>query len=108
MCKWAATDDDFLVLRRFSQVSTRLLLRMQDSTTELENELAKLGEDYSREGKDNGTFRHDIPVRDNLLNQLTWRIEQYRRPSQLISSFYSKAIDNSRRGISIAILGAEG
>lgn len=35
-CKFVASDDDFFVLRRFSTLSSRVLLALQDELSELE------------------------------------------------------------------------
>lgn len=80
MCKWIASDDDFFVLRRFGELGARVLLRMQDRIVKLEEDLQRLDHMCQENGSNNGTFRYD-PVweRQRLLDELTSRLEQYRR-----------------------------
>ena len=79
MCKWMASDDDFFVLRRFGELSARILLRLQDRITKLEEDLQRMDNDCLRGGFNNGTFRYDpIGERQLLLDELTSRLEQYR------------------------------
>ena len=40
--EWAASDNDFFVLRRFGALNTRVILKLQDEISELEEELEKL------------------------------------------------------------------
>ena len=80
MCKWAASDDDFFVLRRFGEVSARVLLRLQDQIVGLEGRLQEMDEMCVKEGRDNGTFRYDqCEERTWLLDQLTSRLAHYRK-----------------------------
>ena len=75
-----ASDDDFLVLRRFGVLSARVLLKMQDRIVILEEELQRMDRMCVEEGSENGTFRCDpIVQRNMLLDELTSRLEQYRR-----------------------------
>ena len=59
MCKWAASDDDFFVLRRFGEVSAPVLLRLQDQIVDLEKQLQDTDKMCVENEKDNGTFRYD-------------------------------------------------
>ncbi len=80
MCKWAASDDDFFVLRRFGELSARVLLRLQDRIVKIEEDLQHMDEMCRTNGYDNGTFRYDpMDKRQWLLDELTSRLEQYRR-----------------------------
>ena len=80
MCKWTASDDDFFVLRRFGQLSARVLLRLQDRIVILEEGLQRMDRMCQVNGSDNGTFRYDpCEGRQQLLDELTLRLEQYRR-----------------------------
>lgn len=80
MCKWMASDDDFFVLRRFGELSARVLLRLQNEIVMLEERLQRMDRDCVEMGLDNGTFRNDpIWERRQLLDELTWRLEQYRK-----------------------------
>ena len=80
MCKWAASDDDFFVVRRFGELSARVLLRLQDRIVEIEEELQRMDEWCRTNDADNGTFRGDpIDGRKLLMDEVTSRLEQYRR-----------------------------
>lgn len=79
MCKWTASDDDFFVLRRFGELSARVLLRLQDGIAKLEEDLQRMDNICLKDGLNNGTFRYDpIWERQRLLDELTSRLEQYR------------------------------
>lgn len=91
MCKWAASDDDFFLLRRFGEIGARVLLRLQDRIVKLEEDLQHMDHMCLKEGLDNGTFRFDRNFeRQRLLDELTSRLEQYRR-------FYHFQQDADRR-----------
>ncbi|MCJ1457774.1 hypothetical protein MMC28_008143 [Mycoblastus sanguinarius] len=80
LCKWTASDDDFFVLRRFGELSARVLLRMQDRIVQLEEELRQEDISNMKSANHNGTFRYDISCqRHNILEELTWRLEKYQR-----------------------------
>ncbi len=80
MCKWTASDDDFFVLRRFGDLSARVLLRLQDRIVKLEEDLQHMDYMCLENGYNNGTFRYDpICERQQLLDELTSRLEQYRK-----------------------------
>ena len=80
MCKWTASDDDFFVLRRFGELSARVLLRLQDRIVILEEDLQRIDNMCQENGYNNGTFRYDDNSdRQRLLDELTSRLEQYRR-----------------------------
>lgn len=60
--RFAAFDDDLLVLRRFDVASTRVLLAMQDSVSVLEERLHALDQEHSSLGSphlNNGSFREE-------------------------------------------------
>ena len=80
MCKWTASDDDFFVLRRFGELSARVLLRLQNRIVILEEHLQDMDQVCVEKGLNNGTFRDDpIWQRQQLLDELTSRLEQYRK-----------------------------
>lgn len=80
MCKWTASDDDFFVLRRFGELSARVLLRLQDRIVMFEEDLQRMDQDCRDKGFNNGTFRDDpIGQRQRLLDDLTPMLEQYRK-----------------------------
>lgn len=84
MCKWMASDDDFFVLRRFGGLSARILLRQQDRIVKLEEDLQRVDNMCMINGSNNGTFRYDTNFeRQRLLDELTSRLEQFRRCNHL-------------------------
>ena len=76
-----ASDNDFLIFRRFGTLSARILLQLQDEITILEEKLEKLeAEHASVEAKDihNGSFRQEaLPERPKLLADIHIKIKQY-------------------------------
>ena len=74
-----ASDDDFFLLRRFGELSARVLLRMQDRIVILEEDLQRMDQMCIEKAYDNGTFRYDpMVIRVQLMDELTSRLEQYR------------------------------
>lgn len=81
--KWASSDPDFFLLRRFSATSARIALYLQDRISFLEEQL-KNEDECCREAPfheaHNGTFRHDPrPRRVQILEELSWALERYRK-----------------------------
>ena len=80
-CEWSASDNDLLVLRRFKALNTRVLLRMQDSISQLEEELTEIDMENSRVGippVNNGSFRHDmIERREEILAEACFQLKEY-------------------------------
>lgn len=78
--QFIASDNDFLVLRRFGTLSTRVALSLQDEICELEERLEECDAVYSsRDAQDvnNGTFRDDLPDRKELLRTIAKKISYY-------------------------------
>jgi hypothetical protein len=78
-----ASENDFLILRRFASVSARAALELQDKVVVLEEQLEGLDRELSRremQDVNNGTFRDDIPERKRVLRELREKIMQYSRP----------------------------
>jgi len=91
--KFIASDNDFLILRRFGTLSTRVALALQDEIVELEERVKECDAAYSRrdaEDVNNGTFRDDLPDRKQLLQVIGKRIISY---SKDISSWVHRSID---------------
>jgi hypothetical protein len=68
-----ASENDFFVVRRFSAISIRIALRLQDQVTILEKRLDEIDKRSNRrEAKDenNGTFRDDSEERLFVLDEL--------------------------------------
>jgi hypothetical protein len=76
-----ASDNEFLIFRRFGSLNTRLLLYAQDKIAVLEEALEALEANHAQEGaKDihNGSFRQEaLPERKTLLEELNIEVRQY-------------------------------
>ena len=78
-CRWAASDDDFFVLRIFGSTSARLALYLQDQIVEQEKALKDADEKAIRDSRNSGTFRRDRQVeRVVIMDKLLPMIERYR------------------------------
>lgn len=79
--RFAASDTDFFVLRRFDYLNTRVLLTLQDELSALEDELETLEQSLRRkdaEEIDNGTLRPDpVPRRAELIALISEKIDRY-------------------------------
>lgn len=76
-----ASDDDFFVIRRFSSLSARVILLMQNRIVQLEKIVhAEDAKCIKGEGNsDNGSFDLDCSKeRQGAMDELVWRLEQYR------------------------------
>jgi hypothetical protein len=85
-----ASENDFLILRRFASVSARIALELQDEVVILEERLEELDRESSRremQDVDNGTFRDDIPERKEVLRGLREKIMQYSKPVSTTPGF---------------------
>lgn len=76
-----ASDADFFVVRRFDRLNMRVLLRLQDEISALEERLDEV-ENICMERESpqthNGTFRQDvIPERTRLMLAITEKMERY-------------------------------
>lgn len=77
-----ASENDFFVLRRFSAVSVRVALRLQDQVTVLEEKLQRLDwESSRREAEDvhNGSLRDDSEERLQVLDELRQTLMRYNK-----------------------------
>jgi hypothetical protein len=82
--QFVSSDNDFLILRRFGRLGTRVLLALQDDITLLEQDLKSLDSDCSRRGGPpihNGSFRADVgSLRATLLRgQIYEKLKMYRK-----------------------------
>jgi len=78
--EFLATENDFLILRRFAAVSTRIALLLQHQVSSLEDKLDHLDWKYSRreeEDVNSGSFRHNEDDRLAVLNDLRLKLLQY-------------------------------
>ncbi|KAH7390569.1 hypothetical protein BKA66DRAFT_568509 [Pyrenochaeta sp. MPI-SDFR-AT-0127] len=76
-----ASDNDFLIFRRFGSLNARLILYLQDEIAVLEEKLETLeAENATDAAKDihNGSFRQEVlPKRTMLLDVLNVKVRQY-------------------------------
>jgi hypothetical protein len=80
-----ASDNDFLVFRRFGAVNARLLLYLQDEIVILEQQLEELETLHAQDSAvdiHNGSFRQEaLPQRRKLLDKLLVKVKEYSRSS---------------------------
>lgn len=79
-CKFGASEDDFFILRKFSTLTARVLLRLQDELSGLERELETLEEALmakSAEDRHNGTFRRDVDARRRIVDKIDKKLRAY-------------------------------
>lgn len=78
--RYISSGDDFLALRRFDRVHSRLLLVLQDQVVELESELDAIDARLSKRTAtdlDNGCIRNDVQERRDVLEKLHRRVREY-------------------------------
>jgi hypothetical protein len=80
-CKFVASDDDFFVLRRFSVLSSRILLALQDELSELEGQLDAHEKELTAKSalnRHNGTFREEFSeIRLDLVHEIDRKLRAY-------------------------------
>lgn len=80
-CEFVASDDDFFVLRRFSALSARVLLALQDELSELEGQLETHEKELmakSAPDMHNGSFRGESSeIRLDLLHEISMKLVAY-------------------------------
>lgn len=80
-CDFAASDNDFVLLRRFSKLATRSLLALQDEIVELEDQLGRLEDQLMQSaGPDihHGSFRQETQdVRVELIKEIQEKLRVY-------------------------------
>jgi hypothetical protein len=76
-----ASDDDFLIFRRFGALNARLLLYLQDEIVVLEEQLRRLEEKHAHPTAadiHNGSFRQEaLPERKALLDTISKKVREY-------------------------------
>lgn len=79
--RWLATNQSFLIVRKFSAANTRVILWLQDQVADLEEQLAEIDDYCARRGTgefDNGTFRNDPrDDRRKVIEQLQVKLNEY-------------------------------
>lgn len=78
--RFLCSDTDFLVFQRFDVASTRLILRLQDRVSILQERLEKLDRQLNRrEAEDihNGSFRQQDEEREKVLDKLQIALFDY-------------------------------
>ncbi|RYP01377.1 hypothetical protein DL766_004452 [Monosporascus sp. MC13-8B] len=95
--QFVSSDDDFIALRRFDRLHSRVLLTLQDHVAQLEESLDSL--DNSLSGKraediDNGTVRHDqSESRRELLKRIVIALKEYAKsPKSLLRRFFEQCV----------------
>jgi len=82
-----ASDNDFLIFRRFGSVNARLLLYLQDGIAVLESKLEDLEDLHAQDSAVdiyNRLFYWEaLPARTRLLEQLNVKVRQYSESSTL-------------------------
>lgn len=80
-CQFIASDDNFFVFRRFSGLSSRVLLALQDELSELEGQLEKLEGQLSAVSAPNvhnGSFRQETSqARIDLIREVDKKLRAY-------------------------------
>ncbi|KAF2173237.1 hypothetical protein M409DRAFT_17182 [Zasmidium cellare ATCC 36951] len=81
LTRWMASSNDFLVLRRFSQVGVRLTLKLQDELVRMEEQLRQMDDFASNQPErrgGSGSYRLDEgSPRDKLLEEMAPRLREY-------------------------------
>lgn len=79
--EFTSSDDDFLILRRFSSLNVRVALLLQDQISVLEEQLNELDRQHSRRDAvdvNNGSIRNEpIEERERLLAQIATSLPRY-------------------------------
>lgn len=74
-----SSHDDFLMVRKFDRLGTRVILLMQHKIALLEEELEAEDIKCTAEQGDNGTIDGDpSPRRQEIMKEVLWRLEHYR------------------------------
>ena len=80
-CDFVTSDDDFFILRRFSGLTARVLLSLQDELSELEAQLAALEDELSaKDAADvhNGSFRQETShTRLDIVHTVQNKLREY-------------------------------
>jgi hypothetical protein len=80
-CDFVASDNDFFILRRFSALTTRVLLALQDELVELETQLSVLESQLSEKlapDVHNGSFRQETQKRRlDLIRGIDGKLRAY-------------------------------
>jgi hypothetical protein len=78
--KFLASDDDFMVFRRFGNLNTRIALVLQDKVSVLEESLVALDARYSQKAMsdlNNGTIRDELPDRQSVIDDIVVALHKY-------------------------------
>lgn len=80
-----ASDNDFMIFRRFGSINVRLLLRLQDSISVLKDKLERIEcqlIESDATGVHNGTFREEsCSQRTEILDELNTKAREYSKSS---------------------------
>lgn len=80
-----SSHDDFLMVRKFDRLGTRVIFLMQHKIARLEEELQAEDIKCTAEQGDNGTIDGDpSPRRQEIMEEVLWRLEHYRESRWLV------------------------
>ncbi|XXG96974.1 hypothetical protein Hte_003267 [Hypoxylon texense] len=80
--QFIASDNDLFIFRQFTELNTRIALRLQDKVSVLETELNALEDSYSAKKSgpiNNGSFRDDMDEREVLLVKIEKALDRYNK-----------------------------
>ena len=84
-----ASDDDFLIFRRFGTLNARIILAMQDEISVAEAKLKALDDEASLKGaprRHNGSFRREEDLeRKALITEIKEKLKEYSKSYQNMS-----------------------
>lgn len=82
-CEWSASDNDLFVLRRFTALNTRVILKMQDEIAQLEEELTEIDDQNAQvhiPPVNNGSFRNEVVRRrEEIIEEARVKLREYSR-----------------------------
>lgn len=80
LSEWLASSDDFLVVRRFDTLATRVLLLLQWEIVRVEKTLVDLDDTLkarSTVDRHNGSFQLDYEDRQKIINTVHQKLKEY-------------------------------
>ena len=79
--EWAASDNDYFVIRRFDRLAARVIFLLQWNLTKLETQLAEMDRERSLlviEDLNNGSFECDDDDRQACIRLIQEKLKEYR------------------------------
>ena len=84
-----ASEENFLIFRKFTAANTRVGLMLQNQVSVLEKQLAELDDYYSERATvdiHNGSFRLDHPDRIHVIKELHQKLKEYSKSTTTINT----------------------